>query len=478
MLSESHNIEYKESWNDKYLQWVCGFANAQGGRIYIGVDDRKNIIGVKDAKQLMEDIPNKIVTHLGIVADVNLLMDGDREYIEIMVSPSNMPIAYKGQYHYRSGATKQELKGLALQDFIMRKMGRTWDEIPVERATLDDIDRPSIDYFLKRGISAGRLSSDESGSSTQNVLENLHLIDDEGRLKTAAILLFGKKPQRRFAGVEFKIGRFGQSESDLIVQDVVEGNIIMMVNRVMETLKGKYLYSPIHYEGMQRVEPLEIPEDGLREILYNAVVHKDYTGAPVQMQIYDDHIEVWNEGGLPMGYTPETLMRKHSSRPRNKWIAHAMFKAGFIESWGRGYRKIREDFDKEDYPLPVVTEVDGGVNVWIKRFSLNELIERARKKYGAKVPNIVSDGIDDVGQNVGVSVGVNVGESPDRKLSERQREICRLIGGNPYITIKEMAGLLSVTTRTIERSLSAMPEFVRHEGSDKTGRWLLLKPVL
>ena len=69
---ESQNIEYKESWNDKYLEWICGFANAQGGRIFIGVNDAHEVVGVKDSKRLMEDIPNKIVTHLGIVAEVNL----------------------------------------------------------------------------------------------------------------------------------------------------------------------------------------------------------------------------------------------------------------------------------------------------------------------------------------------------------------------------------------------------------------------
>ena len=107
---ESQNIEYKESWNDKYLEWVCGFANAQGGRIFIGVNDAHEVIGVKDSKRLMEDIPNKIVTHLGIVAEVNLHQADGLDYIEIIIEPSNIPIAYKGTYHYRSGSTKQELR--------------------------------------------------------------------------------------------------------------------------------------------------------------------------------------------------------------------------------------------------------------------------------------------------------------------------------------------------------------------------------
>jgi ATP-dependent DNA helicase RecG len=71
-MSEQQNIEYKQSWRDEYLKWVCGFANAQGGRIYIGMDDKGRVTGVDDYKKLMDDLPNKIVNNLGVVADVNL----------------------------------------------------------------------------------------------------------------------------------------------------------------------------------------------------------------------------------------------------------------------------------------------------------------------------------------------------------------------------------------------------------------------
>lgn len=107
MNNESQNIEYKESWRDDYLKWICGFANAQGGSIYIGVNDDRAVVGVDNSKKLMEVIPNKIVNQLGIVCDVNLIRESEKEYIEIIVPPSPMPISYHGKYHYRSGSTKQ-----------------------------------------------------------------------------------------------------------------------------------------------------------------------------------------------------------------------------------------------------------------------------------------------------------------------------------------------------------------------------------
>lgn len=108
LSSENQNTEYKRTWSDEYLKWICGFANAQGGRIYIGVADDRTVIGLTDTElhRLSEDIPNKVRDVLGIIVDVNTRNDNGKQYIEIVVEPSSVPINYHGQYHYRSGATK------------------------------------------------------------------------------------------------------------------------------------------------------------------------------------------------------------------------------------------------------------------------------------------------------------------------------------------------------------------------------------
>src|SRR5687768_8376796 len=105
---EHQHIEWKEAWRDEYLKWICGFANAEGGALVIGRDDAGRAVGVKNADKLLEDIPNKVRDVLGIMVDVNLLKEDSRELIEIRVEPHPSPISYKGEYHYRSGATKQE----------------------------------------------------------------------------------------------------------------------------------------------------------------------------------------------------------------------------------------------------------------------------------------------------------------------------------------------------------------------------------
>ena len=231
---------------------------------------------------------------------------------------------------------------------------------------------------------------------------------------------------------------------------MIEGNIIQMASRVVDTLRTKYLLSPIHYEGLQRVEQLEVPEKALRELIYNSIAHKDYSGPAIQMRIYDRSIELWNYGLLPKELTPADLLKKHSSYPRNHNIATVFYKAGFVESWGRGYKKIAEEFEHAKMPLPNIEETGGGVMAIIQRETMDEVIAK---------------------------LGANVGDMSEIKLTARQRLIVAIIHSNPSVSAKQMSEILSVTSRTIERDLSAMQKagIIRHEGTDNAGVWVVLE---
>ena len=149
MNTESQNIEFKESWRDDYLKWICGFVNAQGGVLYIGIKDDGEVCGVHDAKKLMEDIPNKVRDMLGILVDVNLKEKDDKQYIEIITEAYPYPISFRGKYYQRSGATNQELKDAALDRFMLRKQGKTWDGVPVPYLKEEELDNATFDLFRK-----------------------------------------------------------------------------------------------------------------------------------------------------------------------------------------------------------------------------------------------------------------------------------------------------------------------------------------
>ena len=374
-MPEQQNIEYKQSWHDDYLKWVCGFANAQGGVIFIGKDDNSNVVGVADYKKLMDEIPNKVKDLMGISVDVNLHEEKGLYYLEIIIQPYAVPISLRGKYYYRSGSTKQELIGAALTDYLLRKSGKTWDEVSEPTATLDDIDEASLKSYISASLHAGRIA-DVEGISKADLIAKLRLTDDNGNIKRAAIVLFGKNPAKYFNNCVVKIGRFGKDSNDLRFQETVEGNIIYLLKEVLEQLNRKFFTRAISFEGMQRIEKGEYPIAALREMLLNALVHRNYLGSSVvQMRMFDNYFNIWNEGELPAGISLDSLKRQHPSQPRNLLIADVCFKGGYIDAWGSGTLKIISTCKEAGLPDPEIIEQDGGILVTLfkNKYSAEQL---------------------------------------------------------------------------------------------------------
>ncbi len=362
-MPEHQNIEWKESWRDEYLKWICAFANSQGGALVIGKRDDGSIKGIDNARRLLESLPNKILQKLNLICDVNLRTEGDLEYLEIQVDPSISAVAFDGRYFKRTGSTTQLLTGQVLSDFLLKKSNRDWDAVIMESMTIDDIDSEAIEFFKKKAIEKGRIPSLTESTSTENILRNLGLMNEDDQLTRAAILLFGKKPLDVDLSAYLKIGKFGTSGADLIIHDDIESDAFRLADRALEILDAKYILSPISYKGLSRIETPEFPYEAIREILFNAIIHREYRSTPVSVRIYPDRLRIWNIGILPDGVTLEGLKEDHESRPRNRLMAKAFYMGGHIESWGRGTIKIIEECEKYGLPEPKIEETEGGVAV-------------------------------------------------------------------------------------------------------------------
>ena len=370
-MTETQNIEYKQSWRDEYLKWICGFANANGGSIFIGKDDNGNVVGVTDAKRLLEEIPNKVRAVLGILADVNLHTTAQGDIIEIIVEGYPYPVNYKGQYHYRSGSTKQELKGTALDKFLLQKKGKRWDGVPVPKVSVKDLKQDSFEFFRKRAFKSQRIEEDILTDTNELLIENLQLKENEF-LKRAAILLFHSNPENFVTGAYIKIGYF-ETDDDLKFQNEIHGNLFEQIEKAMDLLFTKYIKAAISYEGINRVETYEYPRDAVREALLNAIAHKDYSGGvPIQISVYSDKIIIWNEGHLPENWTVKNLLEKHASRPYNPDIANTLFRSGYIESWGRGTIKIIRECKQAGIPEPIFSYDSSDISVEFRKDIYNE----------------------------------------------------------------------------------------------------------
>ena len=188
-------------------------------------------------------------------------------------------------------------------------------------------------------MASDRLPSDTPNESDSNLIEMLRLREGE-YLRRAAVLLFHPDPVRFFAGAFVKIGYF-RTETDLAYQDVIEGNLFTQVDRTVDLLRTKYSKAEVSYDGIYRRETPPAPGEALREAVLNAVAHRDYgSPSPIQIQVYDDRIALWNPGALPPDWTLDKLMGAHASAPYNPGIANAFFRAGMIEAWGRGIGAI------------------------------------------------------------------------------------------------------------------------------------------
>ena len=292
------------------------------------------------------------------MAEVNLHEEAGMHFIEIVTHPYSVPISLRGRYYYRSGSTKQELTGASLNEFLLKKSGKTWDDVVEPRASFDDIDEKTVIIFLKASENAGRLPENE-GLALPGLFEKLRLTEN-GQLKRAALILFGKDPGKFYPNTFVKIGRFGKGDADIKFQETEEGNIIQLLQAVLSQLNHKFLIRQIEFEGMYRIERGEYPVAAIREMLLNALVHRNYMGAPIQIRVYDDKISIWNEGTLPEGLTLDALKRSHSSRPRNPIIADVCFRGGYIDAWGRGTIKIIDTCKQAELPEPEMKELDGG----------------------------------------------------------------------------------------------------------------------
>ena len=219
----------------------------------------------------------------------------------------------------------------------------------------------------------------------------------------------------------------------------------------------------ITYQGIQRVEKFLFPHPALREALLNAVVHKDYSsGVPIQMSVYDDRIVLWNPGQLPDDWTLERLLGKHPSVPYNPLIANAFFRAGYIESWGRGIEKINRECREHDIEPPVF---DYSLSGLMLTFHANP------KHLAAAV------GEDKARRGLGKRVGEKVGEKVGEDLTENQKRILELLRLNPRMPARQLAEHVGISSRKIEQNIAKLKGLglLKRMGPAKGGRWEVLE---
>jgi len=347
---ETRELEFKEKPNPALFKTLSAFSNTNGGVVFVGVSDKKEIIGYRcsnaDLKELSDTIVNKLAIH-PVIEPVGC--DG-KTILRIDVKKSKIPVAYEGRYYTRVGNTTRLMDTEELKEFLIS--GIEWDSLSSDRG-LTDIDEETVWLFVRLAKSAGRLPGADEREPVVAILTRLGLMTGD-QLTNAAFLLFGKKQESYLSDAVLRIGRF-KDEATIIGDRWIAGNLFHQLSEGEEALRN---FINVRYEisgeTPERKEHWDYPLPALREALMNALVHRDYfkKNEQILIKIYDNAIWFHNPGGLPKGLSIEQLKARPQSIPRNPLIARIFYLAGYIERYGSGIQRILTSFEDAGLPEP------------------------------------------------------------------------------------------------------------------------------
>lgn len=509
---ELQNIEFKFIWKKDYLKEICGMANSDGGKIFIGKDDDGNTVdlGIKETRNLLESIPNSIVQSMNFYnVSVDAKTDYLGHYIEITVHKSESPVFYQGKMFKRIGTGTFSLDGKGQQSAMIEVRNKTWDSTLVDEVSIDDLDEESFQIFREEAISSGRLSG-KSLETREKILEELDLVKN-GKLTIAAVLLFHRKPSKIIPGVSVLIGKM-RNDADVVSTDELKGSLMMLSRSILEIIKVKYLYALISYDMPTRIETYPYPFDALREAIFNALMHNDWSsGQSILIKVYDHSLSILNRAILDEEWTVE----HHKSRHINPLISNTFNKAGLVEKFGTGITKMLDSCKDAGNPVPTFETSMSGLDFCVT-FHASKLYRASEKYRAMNTDSVVDykkviaqmdkltegdndfDSLNDVDVSIkgldvskkqgnvsinGTNVSIDKTKGPisedDDPVVIRKKQIMKILKSDSRTTEEQLQTELSVTARTIYRDIEWLKEngYLERIGSKRTGSWHVIKEL-
>jgi len=360
-LHESDTVEFKESFDREAVVTAGAFANTRGGTIYIGITDRGNIVGTLIGTESLKEWANTVSqsTEPRLIPEMEVQSHEGKPVVAIHIKENPLkPVSVKGRCYQRVGSSNRAMQPHEIAEMHLQSIGSSWDLTPALKTTLADLDLAMVTDYIKKANETGRrkIAPDES---PQTVLEKIGLIQNN-KPTWAAILLFGKDPQRFLSQATIHCGLFGADEISVLDDRMVMGTIIEQVNDTMEFIRKNIRVAFVMTGEPERKQVWDYPVEALREAIINAICHRDYTiSSSVEIRIIRDSLKVWSPGRLTAGITLPELFTSHASVLRNKGIAQMLYDIGWIERWGGGIQKMRSASEAAGIPEPVFQEDQG-----------------------------------------------------------------------------------------------------------------------
>jgi ATP-dependent DNA helicase RecG len=338
---EGLHTEFKE-WPvhpDDLAASLVAFANTDGGQLVLGVSESRAIKGVQDPDRVTRDVDNVAANNCEppiTVIQETLRPERGGTVVVINVPKGDMrPYrTNRGVFYIRTSSGRRQASREELLRLFQATESLYYDETPMLRLSLNDLDLSSFQDFLETTGQAYLLDDQE------RLLENWYLMAN-GHPTVAGIVLFGRKPQQHLPYAQINAARFPGTDSsfDPLDRKDLTGRLLEVIDQAERFL---YLHLPIPHEirGFEPEPKPELPKEALREAIINAVAHRDYTiRGPVRLFIFDDRIEILTPGRPPNGVDADAMLAG-AHVVRNPWIYARLSDAGLVTRAGTGIRRI------------------------------------------------------------------------------------------------------------------------------------------
>jgi ATP-dependent DNA helicase RecG len=370
---ESATLELKRSTGElrEAMQTLCAFANGKGGRVIFGVKPDGELVGQQVSEQTLHEIAaarDRFEPPIEFeVERVKVVSGRTAVVLTVVGARDSVPFTFDGRAFERVENTTRKMAQERYEALLLERghSRRRWENQEADELTLKDIDRDELFRIVAIIRSMGRLSG-PVGKSLPDVLDRLGMRRG-GKLLRATVVLFGKTFLPDYPQCELRMARFrGLDKTEFLDQRQLRGPAFKLLEEA-EIFCQRHFPLPgrIVPGQMRRVETPLIPPDAMREILVNALIHRDYSiaGGAVSLAIFDDRVEVWSAGKYPNGITAEALTRAHLSVQRNPIIAEVFYRTGLIEKWGRGTNRVAEMCRAARVAPPEFAEITGAAVV-------------------------------------------------------------------------------------------------------------------
>jgi len=375
-MGESEKVEFKSGLSEwkKALETLSAFSWKKGGLVIFGVSPTGKVIGINIGKGTIEDLANKIKQNSDpkLYPSIKVCEIEEKKIIIVKIEKiSDEPVLVFGRGYKRVGKSTHQTSREEYKKVILEKHEREFDSEVCENASLEDIDEKAVDWFRKR---YREVKKKELGNDT-DILKSLNCVKEvhgETKISNAGILLFGKNPQRFFPNSAIRMAIYPGRKVGVEHIDIkeFEGNLFELVDDAENYIR-KFTYSPSTLKPGQiaREEVYEYGIFSLREIIVNAVVHRDYRirGSKVLIKMFKDRVEFDSPGGFGGNVNESNILEEQFSR--NPVIVKVFSKIKYIEEMGEGWNRIIDEI--KNYPLKFEKkpEIKGNSRVVVSLFS-------------------------------------------------------------------------------------------------------------